>query len=106
MTDQELDLRLLAIPVPDPNPEWRIRMQKKLKHNPWNRRLLLAGLAACAVLGASLQTNELFKTRLGIPGANLIITTRTESISSRIQWRGLGNSVYSQEPGLDSPLHV
>jgi len=94
MTDQELDLRLLEIPVPDPNPEWRIRMQKKLKHNPWNRRLLLAGLAACAALGASLQTNELFKTSLVISGANLIITTRAESISSRIQWRGLGNSVY------------
>jgi hypothetical protein len=93
MTDLQLDQALKAFTIPPPRPEWKQQMRTRLRPNPWMRRLAVAGLAACAALGAAFHDNKLSELSFGDEHKRVVITTRVDPVYSKFNWFRLAGSV-------------
>ncbi len=83
MTELELDEALKAFAVPPPRPEWKRQM----------RRLAIAGLAACAALGAAFHDNKISSLSFGSPHATVEVATRVEPTYTKLRWFNLDTSI-------------
>ncbi len=93
MTELELDQALKAFVVPPPRPGWKQQMRTRLKRNPWMRRLAIAGLAACAALGAAFHDNKISELSFGDDRHRVIFTTRVEPVYAKLNWFRLDGSI-------------
>ncbi len=93
MTELELDQALKAFAVPPPRPEWKQQMRTRLKPNPWLRRLAIAGLAACAALGAAFHDNKISELSFGDDRHRVVVATRVDPIYSKFNWLRLSGSI-------------
>ncbi len=93
MTELELDEALKNFAISLPSPEWKQQMRTRLRRNPWKRRLAIAGLAACAALGAAFHDNKISSLSFGSPHATVAVVARVEPTYTKLRWFNLDTSI-------------
>ena len=98
MTDWEMDEALRQIEVPAVREEWKSKVRIQMAKKPWKRRMVVAGLAACAALGAAFHDGDLGTVSTQNDKMKVSMTMRVEPMYSRLTWMGT-DSVVGGAPG-------
>ena len=105
MTELELDQALKSFVVPPPRPEWKQQMRTRLKPNPWLRRMAIAGLAACAALGAAFHDNKISELSYGDDHYRVVVTTRVEPVYAKLNWFRINGSLTTGQDWITRKLY-